>query len=94
MRSWLACLLIGFAALAPAENRAADFTIGYLQLERDARYGSKRLYARYPGQALGRPYSGAEVALGEIKFHGAAVGAQFKLARFRGKVKRRSMPRG
>jgi ABC transporter substrate binding protein (PQQ-dependent alcohol dehydrogenase system) len=70
--------------LAPTLVVGADFTIGYLELKGDPRYGSKRIYARYLGQALGRPYPGAEVALKEVKFHGAAVGATFTLERVRG----------
>lgn len=64
---------------------AADFTIGYLQLQDDPRYSSKRSFAQYLMQPLGRPYAGAEVALKESKFHGAAVGAEFKLQQVKGK---------
>lgn len=62
---------------------AADFTIGYLELARDARYGKKRLYARYLMQPLGRPFAGATIALGEVKFHGAALGITFRLEKRR-----------
>ncbi len=62
-----------------------DFTIGYLQLKQDPRYAKKRTFARYLLQPLGRPYAAAQVALGEVKFHGAAVGATFKLKRVKGK---------
>ncbi|NKC11861.1 MAG: ABC transporter substrate-binding protein [Gammaproteobacteria bacterium] len=62
---------------------AADFTIGYLQLEKDPRYSKPRSYARYLGQSLGRPYQGAKVALGEVKFHGTAAGVRFVLKRRR-----------
>jgi ABC transporter substrate binding protein (PQQ-dependent alcohol dehydrogenase system) len=68
-----------------AQARADDFTIGYLQLGKDSRYSKKRTFARYLTQPLGRPYDGAQVALGEVKFHGAAVGAQFKLEQIKGK---------
>lgn len=64
---------------------AADFTIGYLQLQDDARYSGKRTFAQYLMQPLGRPYAGAEVALKESKFHGSAVGAEFKLQQVKGK---------
>ncbi len=67
-----------------ANSIAADqFTIGYLQLKKDPRYSRKRVYARFLGQAHGRPYSGAKVALSEVKFHGAAIGAQFAIERVR-----------
>ena len=64
---------------------AADFTIGYLQLQDDTRYSSKHAYAQYLMQPLGRPYPGAQVALKESKFHGAAIGAEFKLQQVKGK---------
>ncbi len=64
---------------------AADFTIGYLQLQDDSRYSGKRTFAQYLMQPLGRPYAGAEVALKESKFHGSAVGAEFKLQQVKGK---------
>ncbi|MEA3292261.1 MAG: hypothetical protein U9Q71_08205 [Pseudomonadota bacterium] len=58
---------------------ADDFAIGYLELKGDHRYDKKRTFARYLTQALGRPRAGAEVALGEVKFHGAELGVNFKL---------------
>lgn len=64
---------------------AADFNIGYVQLKKDSRYARTRTYARYLGQAIGRPYTGAKVALKEVKFHGAEVDAEFKLTRKRRK---------
>lgn len=78
-------LLLGATLLLAGPTQAADFSIGYLEIEGDARYARKRIYARYLGGALGRPYTAAEVALEEIKFHGAAVGATFKLERRQGK---------
>lgn len=85
MRRVLSLLLLSLALLTSAATQAGDFTIGYLEMEGDARYGKKRLYARYLGQPLGRPYQAAEVALKEVRFHGAAVDATFKLERYRGK---------
>lgn len=64
---------------------AADFTIGYLQLQDDPRYSNKHLFAQHLMQPLGRPYAGAEVALKESKFHGSAVGAAFRLQQVKGK---------
>ncbi len=64
---------------------ADDIVIGYLELKKDPRYGKKRNFARYLLQPLGRPYLGAEVALQEVRFHGAALGVKFKLERVRGK---------
>lgn len=76
---FLLVLLLGNVAMA------ADFTIGYLQLQDDPRYSSKRTFAQYLTQPLGRPYAGAQVALKESKFHGSTVGAEFKLQQVKGK---------
>ncbi len=66
--------------LTPLVSVAEDtFTIGYLQLADDARYKDKQLFARYLGQALGRPVAGAAVALKEVKFHGLEAGVTFAL---------------
>lgn len=74
---WLA--LAAFAA--PAVALGADFVIGYLELEDDPRYNKKQTYARFLTEPLGRPFAGAEVALKEIKYHGAELDLQFKLER-------------
>lgn len=76
-------LLISLVWAVP--SYADDFTIGYLQLERDARYSKKQSFARYLLGSLGRPYAGAEVALQESKFHGSGIGATFKLELVKGK---------
>ena len=68
---------------APDPQLADDFIIGYLQLKKDPRYARKRLYARFLGQPLGRPYQGATMALKEVKFHGQALGVSFKIKRVR-----------
>ena len=66
-RGWraLACAVLGAVSLAAA---ARDLTIGIVAAPDDARYESKRLEKYYPGQPLGRPRSGAEVALAESSF--------------------------
>ncbi|MEM7253216.1 MAG: ABC transporter substrate-binding protein [Pseudomonadota bacterium] len=74
---------IGFSVSVKA---AEPFTIGYLQLKKDPRYSRKRVYARFLGHPLGRPYSAAKVALDEVEFHGAGIGVVFKLKRTRGKT--------
>lgn len=65
------------------ETKASNkiFNIGFIELKKDARYKKKRVFARFMGQALGRPFSGAELALKEIKFHGAELGLSFALQR-------------
>lgn len=78
-------ILVLLALLLSNVASAADFTIGYLQLQDDPRYSGKRTFAQYLMQPLGRPYAGAEVALKESKFHGSAVGAEFKLQQVKGK---------
>lgn len=80
-----AVLLAALAVMLSMPVAAADFNIGYVQLKKDSRYARTRTYARYLGQALGRPYTGAKVALKEVKFHGVEVDAEFKLTRKRRK---------
>jgi ABC transporter substrate binding protein (PQQ-dependent alcohol dehydrogenase system) len=80
-RSLLCALLavVIAAAAFPGIGAAADLTIGYVELKRDARYAKRRMFARYLTQSLGRPRVGAELALKEIRFHGAETGTSFKL---------------
>ena len=67
---------LGFAAAALAvaagscrrARRSAPFPIGYLEVEDDARYEERRAAARYQGQAWGRPFDGARVAVEESDF--------------------------
>ncbi|MFO1349587.1 MAG: ABC transporter substrate-binding protein [Gammaproteobacteria bacterium] len=79
MRRFLLLLLIG--ALGAPAARSEVLAIGYLELERDGRYDRDHLAARFLGQPLGRPYPGAEVALHEVKFHGAEINLEFALKR-------------
>ena len=92
MRCALATLIglfvLALAAAPPADAAAQELTIGYLALKKDARYGKKRTYARYLTEALGRPYTGAKVAIEESKFVGSAVGVEFKLERRRARSKK------
>ena len=74
--------LVLASILAPFAD-ADDFIIGYLEQRGDPRYGKKQTYAQYLTEPLGRPYSGAQVALDEVKFHGAAANATFKLEKVR-----------
>lgn len=59
----------------------STYVIGYLELDEaiDKRYTDKQLFAKYLGQSLGRPFSGAEVALKEVKYHGKALNLSFAL---------------
>ena len=70
---------------APPQKTLNTLTIAYIDLQEDARYDDKRMAKHFFGQALGRPYAGAEVALKEVKFHGQAAGVQFALQHITGK---------
>lgn len=79
-------LLIGFNGYAAGQttattlsNQSKLFNIGFVELKSDPRYKKKRLFARFMGQALGRPVAGAKLAVKEIKFHGIELGISFKL---------------
>lgn len=70
------------AMLAFAAASAADaLTLGYLALDRDARYDDRRLHLRNLAQPHGPPVAGAEVAIRESRFVGRAVGVDFALER-------------
>ena len=76
LRGWraLACALLGAVSFAAASR---DLTIGVVYAPEDARYEAKRLEKSYPGQPLGRPRAGAEVALAESGFQ--LAGASLKI---------------
>lgn len=63
---------------APAET---VFRIGYLEWSADPRYDEERVKAQFPLQPWGRPYSGAEQAIRETAFAGAALKLRFALER-------------
>lgn len=81
IRSLILLALLLIVALPPHAQATDTFTIGYLELKKDPRYKKKRLFARFMGQPLGRPYGGAEIALKEVRFHGAELGVEFALAK-------------
>ena len=64
------CRLIAYAVLGCVcvAAQARDVTIGVVYAPDDARYEAKRLEKSYPGQPLGRPKAGAEVAIAESSF--------------------------
>ena len=71
LRRWLlACALLASAGLAA---QARELTIGVVYAPDDARYESKRLEKSFPGQPLGRPKAGAEVAIAESSFQLASA---------------------
>ncbi|MBO0612607.1 ABC transporter substrate-binding protein [Thiothrix fructosivorans] len=75
--TWLVCLWVGCTSLPV--YAAQTLSIGYMQQSDDPRYDDKHMTAQFLGQALGRPYEGAEVALKEVKFHGQNAGVEFAL---------------
>ena len=75
--TWLVCLWVGCTSLPV--YAAQTLSIGYVQQSDDPRYDDKHMTAQFLGQALGRPYEGAEVALKEVKFHGQNAGVEFAL---------------
>ena len=78
-------LLIAAVWLAAGIGQAADrvVSMAYLELDDDPRYREKQMEARFPAQPWGRPYAGAEVALREARFAGAAAGVAFELTHHR-----------
>lgn len=68
-----------FALSSEGVDGEKVFTIGFLELKSDKRYKKKQTFAKFMGQALGRPFAGAEIALKEIKFHGTELGITFAL---------------
>lgn len=86
MMKLVVCFSLALAFLSSSSTFAENiFTIGYLELKKDARYKKKRLQSKFTGQALGRPFAGAEIALKEVKFHGSEIDTSFKLERKKAK---------
>ncbi|MES2941484.1 MAG: ABC transporter substrate-binding protein [Pseudomonadota bacterium] len=74
-RNWLlAPVLAGLGLSAPAR----DLTIAYVFSPDDERYEVKRLEKSYPGQPLGRPKAGAELAVLESEFQLNNAGLKIK----------------
>lgn len=65
---WEKALVCTVLACAGLTAQARDLTIGVVFDPEDARYESKRLDKSYPGQPLGRPKAGAELAIAESEF--------------------------
>jgi len=76
------CAMLVYSSMAVNRVALAEtLTFGYLEFENDPRYKEKHLEAQFQGQPWGRPIVGAQVALRESKFSGAAAGVDFKLKR-------------
>jgi ABC transporter substrate binding protein (PQQ-dependent alcohol dehydrogenase system) len=71
---WRKLLVCAALASASFAVQARELTIGVVYVADDARYESKRLEKGYPGQPLGRPKAGAEVAIAESGFQLANAG--------------------
>lgn len=76
-------MLLAACVLAALPLRAGELVIGVLERQDDVRYRESRTIARHLSQPLGRPFAGAETAMGEIAFHGAGAGVTFRLKRYR-----------
>lgn len=88
MRVALAGLLLGCTLAAAAQTPGAGkddglapFVIGYVALQSEPRYQPVHLAQQFQAEPLGRPYIGAQVAIGESKFPGIAAGVDFSLRR-------------
>jgi len=75
-RTLLSCALLACGSCAA---QARELTIGVVYAPDDARYASKRLEKSFPGQPLGRPKAGAEVAIAESEFQLANAGLKIAL---------------
>ncbi|MDF1722631.1 MAG: ABC transporter substrate-binding protein [Minwuia sp.] len=76
-------LLVAAMALAQVPARADVLKIGHLEMKGDRDYRGSRTFAAFLTQPLGRPFAGAEVALTEVTWHGAATDTRFALDRRR-----------
>ncbi len=85
LRNGIVCGLVIYLGLGAAWASNRVLSIGYLELEGDPRYKEKRMLAQFQGQPWGRPYAGAQVAIKEARFSGAAVGVEFALKRSSGR---------
>lgn len=76
-------LILAFflSLVAPIVAAQESVVIGYLELAGDRRYSQAHLDLEIQGQPWGRPFVGAEVALGESRFPAMAVGAELSLLR-------------
>lgn len=87
-RALLAAFFLVLAACIPpsAAPRAAErtaFTIGYLEIDGDARYEAPRSYAGIEVRPRHRPWPGAEMALRDSRILGRALKLDFALERAR-----------
>jgi ABC transporter substrate binding protein (PQQ-dependent alcohol dehydrogenase system) len=72
-------LLAGLLLCAAHAPYARELTIGVVFDPADARYDPRRLEKSYPGQPLGRPRAGAELAIAESEFTLAQSDLQVRL---------------
>lgn len=79
-RHWRHLLLAPVLAGMALSALARDLTIGVVFMPDDERYEAKRLEKSYPGQPLGRPKAGAELAVLESEFQlgSAALKVKFQ----------------
>ena len=65
---------------------SGELVIGHLEMRGDRDYRKSRTFAAFLTQPLGRPHAGAEVALEEVKWHGAATQTTFAIDRQRARA--------
>jgi len=79
-RRWALSALAGTVMAGTAFSASArDLTIGVVYMPDDSRFDVKRLEKSYPGQPLGRPRAGAEVAIQESTFQLTHAGLKVTL---------------
>lgn len=78
----LVVLSIGLSmAISPttAQEPATPFVLGYVHLDNDPRQNARGTYYQLPTTPLGRPVTGAEVAILDSEFIGREIGVEFGL---------------
>jgi ABC transporter substrate binding protein (PQQ-dependent alcohol dehydrogenase system) len=84
-RKTLAALLLGLVLCAPAAARQSPvLTIGYLELEGDARYAASKAYARIALEGRARPFPGAELGVADATMIASAADTELALERITG----------
>ena len=75
---------VAAALLTSLPAVAETIRFGFLELDRNPAYDSKRTFFRTLSQPMGSPVVGAEVALREARFVGKALNVDFALERAKG----------
>lgn len=73
--------MVGLGTPALGQAGPERMLIGYVELAEDVRYDDQYAYATLPLRPLGRPFAGAEVAIGESVQIGDVIGVEFAVER-------------